>query len=91
MQAKRIYSMGMNHTLCHGELVALGEEAQGVRRAGKEDAFIKKALFGEIAHLASDGLFERVKGKRLHFRPAFDGMKVTVETRANDVTVTATD
>lgn len=38
-----------------------------MRRPGKEDAFIKNALFGEIAHLASDGLFQRVMGKRLHF------------------------
>lgn len=91
LEAAAVFSMGMNHTLCHGEIVALGEEAQGARPAGKEDAFMKTALFGDIAHLASDGSFQRVKAKRAHFRPSFDGMKVTVETRGNDVSVVATE
>ena len=91
LDAEHVYSMGMNHTLCHGEIVALGEEAQGVRPVGMEEAFIEKALYGEIAHLASDGLFQGVKEKQLHFRPGFDGMKVTVETRESRVVVTATE
>lgn len=91
LEAGAVFSMGMNHTLCHGELVALGEELQGVRPPGKEDAFMRTALFGSIAHLASDGLFQRVKAKRAHFRPGFDGMKVTVETRGNHLSVVATE
>lgn len=72
------FAIGMNHTLCHGEIVALGQEAEGQRQAGNEDAFIEKALYGDISHLARDGLFERIRQRRLCFRPAFDGMVVSI-------------
>lgn len=91
LQADRVFSIGTNHTLCYGELVALGEEVQGVRVAGKEEAFIQTALYGQISHLASDGLFDKVKGKKAHFRPSFDGMKVTIESKGGEVSVVATE
>jgi hypothetical protein len=91
LEADHVFSIGTNHTLCYGELVALGEELQGVRPAGKEDAFIKTAMYGEISHLASDGLFDKVKGKKAHFRPSYDGMKVTIESHAGEVSVVATE
>ncbi|KAJ9103757.1 hypothetical protein QFC21_002218 [Naganishia friedmannii] len=73
------FAIGMNHTLCHGEIVALGQEAEGQRPMGYENAFIEKALYGDISKLANDGLFARIQQKRLHFRPAFDGMTVSME------------
>lgn len=72
------FAIGMNHTLCYGELVALGQEAEGQRSVGTEDAFIEKALYGDVSKLARDGLFEEIRHKRLHFRPAFDGMAVSM-------------
>jgi hypothetical protein len=91
LEAGHVFSIGTNHTLCYGELVALGEEIQGMREAGKEDAFIKTALYGEISHLASDGLFDKVKEKKAHFRPSYDGMKVTIEGQGEEVSVVATE
>lgn len=91
LQADRVFSIGTNHTLCYGELVALREEFQDVRPTGKEDAFIETALYGEKSHLASDGLFDKVKEKKVNFRPSFDGMKVTIESHDGEVFVIATD
>lgn len=91
LEADHVFSIGTNHTLCYGELVALGEEIQGVRVAGEEDAFIKTALYGEVSHLASDGLFDRVREKNSSFRPSFDGMKVIIKSQSAEVSVVVTE
>lgn len=78
LEARETYAIGMNHTLCHGEIEALGEEVQGVRRAGREDDFLRRVMYsGE--KIASDAAWDRLKEKRLCFRPSFDGMVVEVE------------
>lgn len=78
LEARETYAIGINHTLCHGEIEALGEEVQGVRRAGREDEFLRAALYsGE--EIAADGAWDRLKEKKLYFRPSFDGMVVQVD------------
>jgi hypothetical protein len=75
LEAVQTFAIGMNHTLCHGEIEALGEEVEGVREDGREDAFIQDTLCGE-ENVAEGGLFGRLKQKKMHFRPAFDGMSI---------------
>lgn len=77
LEAIQTFAIGMNHTLCHGEIEALGEEAEAVREGGREEAFIQDVLYGG-EKVAEGGLFDSVKQKRLHFRPAFDGMSIMV-------------
>lgn len=78
LEALETYSIGMNHTLCHGEIEALGEEVQGARREGREEAFLHHVLYnGE--EIAADAVWGRLKGKKLYFRPSFDGMAVEVD------------
>lgn len=75
--AAETYAIGLNHTLCHGEIEALGEEVQGVRRAGREDEFLRRVLF-EGEEIAADAAWDRLQARKLYFRPSFDGMVVEV-------------
>lgn len=78
LEATETYAIGMNHTLCHGEIEALGEEVQSVRRAGREDDFLRRVLF-EGEKIAGDEAWDRLKEKKAYFRPSFDGMVVELE------------
>ncbi|KAJ9103760.1 hypothetical protein QFC21_002222 [Naganishia friedmannii] len=75
LEAIKTFAIGMNHTLCHGEIEALGEEVEGVREGGREEAFIQDTLYGG-EKVAEGGLFDSLKQKKLHFRPAYDGMSI---------------
>ncbi|KAJ9120064.1 hypothetical protein QFC22_002961 [Naganishia vaughanmartiniae] len=77
LEAVQTFAIGMNHTLCHGEIEALGEEVEGVREDGREEAFIQDTLYGG-ENVAEGGLFDSLKQKKLHFRPAYDGMSIMV-------------
>ncbi|GHJ83805.1 hypothetical protein NliqN6_0207 [Naganishia liquefaciens] len=76
--AVRTYAIGMNHTLCHGEIEALGEEVQGIRQKGREDAFLDQVLRGE-EKIEDAPVWSSLKQKVPWFRPCYDGMAVRVE------------
>ena len=76
--AVRTYAIGMNHTLCHGEIEALGEEVQGIRQKGREDAFLDQVLRGE-EKIEDAPVWSSLKQKVPWFQPCYDGMAVRVE------------
>lgn len=78
LNAHRSYAIGMNHTLCHGEIEALGEEIEGVREDGREDVFLQQVLeHGE--EIGEAPVWERLKQRKAWFRPCYDGMAIQVE------------
>lgn len=78
LDAEKSYAIGMNHTLCHGEIEALGEEVDGVREAGREVEFLRQVLEGE-EKVGDAPVWERLKARKVWFRPCYDGMAVQVE------------
>lgn len=78
LDAKRSYAIGINHTLCHGEIEALGEEVEGTREEGKEDAFLIRVL-RDGKKVGDAPAWSRLKQRKLWIRPCHDGMAVRIE------------
>jgi hypothetical protein len=75
LDAQKSYAIGMNHTLCHGEIEALGEEVEGVREAGREAVFLRQVLEGE-EKVGDAPVWKVLKRRKVWFRPCYDGMAV---------------
>ncbi|CDZ98764.1 Beta-lactamase-like [Phaffia rhodozyma] len=76
LQPTRTYLMGFSHALSHEEWTALGQDLDGTREQGKEEAIVQtaKSLAGEV--------WEEAKKRAVSVRPAFDGLRIECEVDA---------
>lgn len=65
--------VGMGHHTVHQGLDAVGRELQGARLSGDEDDYVA-ATRAKVP----DDVWKDLVDKRVHIRPAYDGLKVTL-------------